>query len=153
MQTSFYKKLITVGKRIPGVAVLTMGLPGFFIASALVAHADSIGPTTFEPGQSYVLGSIDGQHGWGGDASAINPSYDQGVATTTISGFGAQALRISDAVTSGSFGDWIFAAPLNDAAGEPSSTAAGFSVGTLQSHFEVSFDFNIQHDGTFDGRN
>ena len=54
--------------------------------------------------------------------------------------FGTKSLRISDAVTSGSFGDWVFTKPLTDAVGEVDSTDGAFSRGTLQSHFETQFD-------------
>ena len=54
--------------------------------------------------------------------------------------FGNQSLRISNSITSGSFGDQTFAKPVTDAAGEVDSTDGAFSRGTLQSHFEAQFD-------------
>jgi hypothetical protein len=57
-----------------------------------------------------------------------------------VPGFGDQSLRISNAVTSGTFADQTFAKPLADAAGEADSTAGSFAVGTLASHFEAQFD-------------
>lgn len=88
---------------------------------------------------TYSIGSISGQDGWG---NAVNPAYDQGVVANIFgfTSFGGQSLRISDAVTSGSFGDWIFAKPLTDAVGEVESTNGTFSPGTLQRHFEMQFD-------------
>ena len=103
-----------------------------------VARADSIGPITFDA-PTYALGSINGQNGW-----SMTGPYDAAVASTSNfgspAGFGAQALRISDGVTSGSFGDWVFAPPLTDAVGEADSTNRSFSPGSLQRHFDISFD-------------
>ncbi len=117
---------------------LLTGLGGLALLSVLVAPAFSSADTqsvNFES-PTYTLGSINGQDGW----MATGP-YDQAVASSTgIAGFGAQSLRISDATTSGGFGDQTFAKPLINAAGEASSTAGTFSVGTLQSHFEMQFD-------------
>jgi len=47
---------------------------------------------------------------------------------------------VSDAVTSGSFGDWIFAKPLADSVGETAATSGSFSPGLKQTHFETQFD-------------
>ena len=103
-----------------------------------IAHADTIGPITFST-STYTLGSINGQNGW-----MATGAYDVAVASTSAFGspvgFGAQALRISDGITSGSFGDWVFAPPLADAVGEASATAGTFSPGTLQRHFDIAFD-------------
>jgi len=109
----------------------TLGL----LAVPLVAHADS-NSVNFEA-PTYHVGSISGQDGW---SNAVNPAYDQGVVATSVPGFGAQAFRISDAVTSGSFGDWVFAKPLTNAVGETTSTDGGFTPGTLQRHFQMQFD-------------
>ena len=75
MQITFMKKLITA----PGLAMLVVGLLGFFMAPAPAALADSIGPITFES-PTYVTGSISGQDGW---SNAVNPTYDQAVVTNT----------------------------------------------------------------------
>lgn len=89
--------------------------------------------------EGYSLGSISGQDGW---SNAVNPAYDQAVVANTYgySSFGLKSLRISDAVTSGSFGDWIFAKPLTDSVGETGATSGSFSSGTKQTHFETQFD-------------
>ncbi len=117
-------------------------VPGFLFApfAAPLAHADSVGPIDFE---SYTLGGINGQDGWTalGSAGSGCAVYDEGVASSlSTTGFGNQSFRISNAVTSGCFGDQAFAKPAADAAGEVDSTAASFSVGTLQHHFEAQFD-------------
>ena len=71
----------------------------------------------------YTTGNINGQQGW----SKTGP-YDVEVEQTDRFGFG-QALRISNAVTSGGFGDQAFSPGLTDPAGE-----------SAQKHFEASFD-------------
>lgn len=84
----------------------------------------------------YTLGNINAQNGWSRTGSfdhVVGGSY--GWAT-----FGAQSLRISDAITSGSFGDQTFASPLVNAAGETSATAGAFSVGVRKPQFDVQFD-------------
>ena len=94
------------------------------MVSAGGAAADSTTITFEQP--TYALGSINGQDGW----SSTGP-YDQAVAGSGgVTGFGAQSLRISNAVTSGSFGDQTFSPSLDDEAGE-----------TGKSYFEASWQF------------
>jgi len=94
-----------------------------------IALADSRGPITFEP-TDYHLGNINGQNGW----MKTGP-YDVAVAAVAAFpaaagyGFGTQALRLSDAFTSDSFGDQTFSPGLTSPAGE----------GTAASHFDASF--------------
>ncbi len=78
---------------------------------ATIAGADST-TITFES-STYSPGSIQGQNGWGGQTPPgipINPAYDQAVVSNTYgyTSFGGQSFRMSNAVTSGSFGDWPF---------------------------------------------
>jgi hypothetical protein len=54
-------------------------------------------------------------------------------------GFVAQALRISDTVTSGSFGDQTFSPGLADEAGESAAVNLGLSGGVRRPHFDASF--------------
>ncbi|HTR18870.1 MAG TPA: SdrD B-like domain-containing protein [Candidatus Paceibacterota bacterium] len=123
----------------------------YLIASAIIssallilpalASADTIGPITFEPSApTYTVGNINGQNGW-----SMTGAYDVAVSdNSTISGapasFATQSLRISNAVTSGSFGDQTFAPPLTNAAGESNADLGGFPSGPLQAHFESQFD-------------
>ena len=105
-------------KTVAALCVATVSL--VFAGSAL---ADS---TTIDfEAPAYATGSIDGQDGW----SSTGP-YDQAVAGSAVAGFGSQSLRISNAVTSGSFGDHTFSRPLAEPAGE-----AG------KSYFEASWQF------------
>lgn len=96
------------------------------------AHADSV-QVDFE---SYTLGTINAQDGW-----SRTGNYDHVVAGSLgTAGFGDQSLRISNALTSGSFGDQTFAKPLTDAVGEVDSTDGSFSRGSLQRQFVLQFD-------------
>src|SRR5689334_13220050 len=97
--------MLTFSKRLVAIAATGVAIGAL---AAGPAHADSIGPITFEP-PAYSVGNINGQNGW-----SMTGSYD--VAVVNIAsfpaaagyGFGSQALRSSDAVTSGSFGDQTF---------------------------------------------
>jgi len=101
------------------------------IASPALAATTSI---NFE-NPPYTLGDIDGQDGW----SSTGP-YDHAVSTSfSTPTFSAQSLRISNAVTSGSFGDQTFSKSLADDAGEPTAQPSSYSGGTRQSHFEAQF--------------
>lgn len=104
-------------------------------AMAIPVFADSVN-VNFEP-STYTIGNINGQDGW-----MKTGLFDVAVVSNTYgySSFGSQSLRMSDSVTSGSFGDQTFAKPLVNAVGEADSTAGSFSTGTLQSHFEMQFD-------------
>ncbi len=113
--------------------VVAVGSLGLFAGGALA----ETGPTiTFEP-STYSLGDINGQDGW-----LKTGPYDVAVTVNTynIAQFGSQVLRISDAVTSGSFGDQTFSKPLVNEAGEADALNGGLSSGPRQSHFEAQFD-------------
>lgn len=117
-------------------AMLAVALP----ASAL---ADSLA-ITFEP-PDYATGAINGQDGWSslGAAGSGCAVYDHAVASNTYgyTAFGAQSLRISNAVTSGCFGDQTFSKSLVDEAGESTAENGGLSGGTRYAHFEAQWDF------------
>ncbi|MFZ1075668.1 MAG: SdrD B-like domain-containing protein [Minisyncoccia bacterium] len=127
---------MNVTKCAVSVAAAAAAASLFFLPG--IVSADTVGPINFES-PTYTVGSISGQDGW---SSAVNPTYDQAVvATSTLpASFGAQSFRMSDAVTSGTFGDWVFAKPLINSVGETSATAGSFAAGTKQTHFEVQFD-------------
>jgi len=89
----------------------------------------------FEP-PTYAVGDINGQDGW-----KKTGAFDvKVVAQNTYKTFGKQSLRISDAVTSGSFGDQAIAKPLTNSVGETVSTAGTFTTGTKYRNLEVKFD-------------
>lgn len=87
--------------------------------------------------ESYTIGNIHGQDGWNKtgayDAAVVANTY--GYAT-----FGAQSLRISNAITSGSFGDQTFSKPIIDEAGETNAYVDTPS-GTRQPYFRSEWDF------------
>ena len=96
-------------KRILLLTGLIVGFAAVGSAFAGGPKADKVGPITFEPNQGYVLGNINGQQGW-----MKSGAYDVAVAGVSSFpaasgyGFGTQALRLSNAVVSGSFGDQTF---------------------------------------------
>jgi hypothetical protein len=120
------RKKLSVSILVSCVLMLSMFLP-------VSADANSI---NFEP-PTYSVGNINGQDGW----SKTGP-FDSVVAANTYgyATYGTQTFRISNAVTSGSFGDQTFAKPLVDSVGEADATAGSFSEGTRQTHFEIQFD-------------
>jgi hypothetical protein len=127
------KTKLDLGKSLLGFVALALPVALFLSLGGAKADSQVI---NFE-NPPYSLGTINGQDGW-----SKTGSFDADVAsnTTAFSSFGSQSLRISNAVTSGSFGDQTFAKPLADSVGETSSTAGSYSVGTKQSHFETQFD-------------
>jgi hypothetical protein len=117
------------------------------------AAADSTGPIDFE---SYALGNIDGQQGW-----SKSGGYDVAVADVAAFpdaagyGFGTQALRVSDAVTSGAFGDQTFSPGLAQAAGEaPAQThfEASFKIGTTSASEQPGLHLSVSPDNGAGGR-
>jgi hypothetical protein len=115
---------------------VALAVTGVFAAVGL-ASADSLGPIDFE---TYTAGNINGQQGW-----SKTGAYDAEVANVASFpsaagfGFGTKALRISDAVTSGAFGDQTFSPSVANEAGEAAADSGGLSGGVRQSHFEASF--------------
>ncbi|HEX5774502.1 MAG TPA: hypothetical protein VFY28_00890 [Candidatus Paceibacterota bacterium] len=86
--------------------------------------------------ESYTLGTIDLQDGW----KSTGP-YDHEVDVTSAPSFGTKALRISNAITSGSFGDQTFSKSLVNEAGEASAEGGGLSGGVRQPYFEAEWQF------------
>jgi hypothetical protein len=136
-------------RRIFLLAGLAFGLAVLGSTIASSAKADTVGPITFEP-PTYVVGNIDGQNGW----MKTGP-YDVAVASVSSFpaasgyGFGAQALRLSDAITSGSFGDQTFSPGLVNAAGETASKShfdASFSIGTTLATEQVGLHMSVSPD-------
>jgi len=115
-------------------ALLVAGLVP--VGAAQVAHAETAATVTFEsPGFAPV--SVNGQNGW----SAAG-AYDQAVvASARFASFGDQSLRISSAVTSGSFGDQTFSPPLASPAGEL----------PLLPHFDATVQVGTTQDGVQSG--
>lgn len=127
-------------KKISTVLTLVV----FFVLFALSTQSVSADTHSINfENPPYMAGTINAQDGWAslgsiGSGCAI---YDHAVfAHALFPTFGNQSLRISDAVTSGCFGDQTFAKPLVNAVGEVDATAGSFTEGTRQKHFEMQFD-------------
>lgn len=108
---------------------------GGFVAYSGYVKADS----TFIDFETYLIGNIDGQDGW----SKTGP-FDSEVESNTYSlpEFGTKVLRISNSITSGSFGDQTFTKSLVDEAGETTAVNSGFSGGIRSDYFKAGFDFS-----------
>jgi len=116
------------------------------------ASADSQGPIDFE---SYTTGNIDTQQGWsktGGYDVAVVNVVDFPAASGY--GFGAKALRSSDSVTSGSFGDQTFSPGLTEPAGESglSHFTATFKIGTTSANEQAGLHMSVSPDDGNGGR-
>lgn len=87
---------------------------------------------------SASLGSVNGQDGW----TITGASFDQAIVDNTYgyTSFGCKTLRISDSVTSGSFGDQLYSPSTTNEAGETDALNGSMSAGTRQPHFEAQFD-------------
>jgi uncharacterized repeat protein (TIGR01451 family) len=120
---------------------------GVMLLPAALTLAEAKPIITFEPGQGYIPGSIDGQQGWGGSGTPVDPLIDQAVVLNTAypaaatGTFATQSFRMSNAHTSGSFGDQVFSPSLTDEAGELSAVSDGFADGARQTRFEATWDF------------
>lgn len=113
---------------------IILGIVALFFA-VKPALADSYS-TNFE-GPTFSIGNINGQDGW-----IKLGSYDAAIANNVygIPTFGTQSFRISNSITSGSFGDQTFAKSLSQPAGESDALNLLGVMGTWQRHFETQFD-------------
>lgn len=120
--------------------IMRFGVVAVAAASVLIfvalSYADSSAITFESP--TYHIGSINGQDGW-----SSTGAYDQAVVTNTYgyASFGGQSFRISDAFTTGAFGDQTFSKSLVNECGESNAENGGNSGGVRQRHCEFSFDF------------
>jgi hypothetical protein len=104
------------------LVVASLGLASF-------AAADTSGAITFESDQGYAPGDINHQPSTSTNPWLKSGAYDAKVVSTARFDFG-QALQISNAVTSGSFGDQTFS---------PSVAPAGDAPASALQHFDASF--------------
>jgi hypothetical protein len=107
------------------------------------AKADVVGLIDFE---SFSDGSPNGQFGWSslGSAGSGCALYDHQIVSHSVEpypGFGLKSLRMSNAVTSGCFGDHTFSVSALEEAGETEAEGDGMSGGTRQEHFMAEWDF------------
>ncbi|MEX0783396.1 MAG: right-handed parallel beta-helix repeat-containing protein [Dehalococcoidia bacterium] len=122
------------------LALATIAIGVIALAGREMTSADS-STTDFE---TYALGTVHNQDGWSSSGAAGSGCgvYDHLVDDPSlITGFGTKALRISNAVTSGCFGDQTFSGSLGDEAGETSAEGGGMSGGTRQTFFSAEWDF------------
>lgn len=133
------------------LAGLVVGLAAFGTAFASSAKADSIGPIGFETTEGYHVGDINGQMGW----TKLNPAFDVKVAPVSAYPdassyhFDDQALRLSDAFTTQSFGDQTFSPGLTQPAGEaPLKTrfTGTFWIGTTQKTVQPGLHTSVSPD-------
>lgn len=96
--------------------------------------------TDFES-PAFEPGSPDGQDGWSRTGNYDHEIEDISADTDAPEGFGSQTFRISNAITSGSFGDQTFSASVDNEAGETEAENDGQSGGDRQSRFEADFEF------------
>ncbi|MDQ1494865.1 MAG: hypothetical protein QOG69_1348 [Actinomycetota bacterium] len=138
-------------KRLTIAAAFIVASVGLLASFGGVAAADTISPNpiTFEP-PTYTTGDINGQQGW-----MKTGSYDAAVASVATFpaaagyGFGDQALRVSDAVTSGSFGDQTFSPGLTEPAAESSAQThfqASFQIGTTSAGVQPGLHMSVSPD-------
>jgi len=120
-----------------------LGLGVFLSVFTVPIVADS---TTIDF-EAFGAGSPNGQFGWvatGSAGSGCTSPYDHQIVANGVGvplTFGTKSLRMSNAVTSGCFGDQTFSASLVNEAGESTAGNDGLSGGTRQSHFEAQWDF------------
>jgi hypothetical protein len=138
-----------VKKRLMFFAALVVASLGL----ATFAAADSSGLITFESSSSpaYTVGNIDGQNSWsntgGYDANVANVSSFP--AASAYGAYGDQALQISNAKTSGSFGDQTFAPLLANPAKQGTSLThfvATFSIGTTTTAQQSNLSISVSPD-------
>jgi hypothetical protein len=136
-------------RRFSIAACLLCGL-GALGAFATAARADTVGPITFEPTAGYTVGDIGGQNGWmkTGPYDAAVASVASFSTASLYPSFETQSLQISDAVTSGSFGDQTFSPGLSQPAGESGLAhfAMSFQIGTAVAAEEPGLHMTVSPD-------
>ncbi|MCK9487015.1 MAG: hypothetical protein M0R73_10030 [Dehalococcoidia bacterium] len=108
-----------------------------FAASPSKAHADT------RTENLEALNDLN-SGGWSYLGAADGPEYDIALVTNHTAApdaFGDKSLRISNAVTSGRFEDWVFSAAVSDEAGETDALNADESGGTRQNTFIAEWSF------------
>lgn len=130
--TYYYVAWVNVdGTWYPGDVETVTTLPDPSIPPVCDPGAD---PTTFDP---FTLGNVNGQFGW-----MSTGAFDQEIVDNTYGypTFGCKSLRLSNAVTSGSFGDQTFSYSVPNEAGETTAENGGMSGGVRKNRFVAEFD-------------
>ncbi len=121
------------------ITLAAMVFAAFGLAS--FATADTVSSITFD--SPYVAGNINGQQGWSNTGG-----YDANVVSTTRFDFG-NALQISNAKTSGSFGDQTFSPLLTTGAAAGTDLqhfTASFSIGTTETTVQDGLSISVSPD-------
>lgn len=123
------------GWRCAGAAAVSVLWVGAGTASADVYGAGFEHPV-------FSAGSVAGQDGWtqldaGVDASVVDAAALFGPGVDDLLGFGAQALRVSNAHVPSPAGGWILSRPVVDEAGEATATVFDDVVGLRQRRLDV----------------
>jgi hypothetical protein len=124
--------------------LVAVGVLGF----SAVAAADTVGSINFESSQGYAPGNINGQGTDPANTWSKTGPYDVNVVDNARLGFG-QALQISNAVTSGSFGDQAFSPGLTDPAGVSAAKKrfdATFQIGTTSDAVQPGLMISVSPD-------
>jgi hypothetical protein len=137
-------------KRFIMFATLIVASLGLLASFAGAAAANTTGPISFESTgtPAYAVGDIN-QNGW-----TKSGPYDVAVASVagfpdaSNYGFGEQALRLSNAVTSGSFGDQTFSPGVAPAGQSPALPHfdASFQIGTTQAGLQPGLAMSVSPD-------
>ena len=147
-----------VTAQLPGstdidVSVTLNGTTQTETISVTVNGGDS-SATDFDSDEGFALGSINGQQGW----SATNANIDQEIVDTSdfrtgaaFANFGARALRVSNDVASGGFGDQIIAPLSDDSVGQADAVTETFTEDERFNRYELKFDFASTTDTFQDG--
>jgi hypothetical protein len=144
-------------KRFMMFATLVVASIG--LLASFAGAATTTGTIGFESTEGYSPGNINGQPTTG-DKWTKTGAYD--VAVTSLVSFpdrstglnGDQALRLSNSVTSGSFGDQTFS-PSVDAAGLSTSLrhfASSFLIGTTQQGVQAGLSMSVSPDNGLGAR-
>jgi hypothetical protein len=133
-------------KRLTILAVIAFAALGL----ASFASADTSGAINFES-PTFTAGlNIDGQNNWSDyGLYDANVALVSGFTAASGYGFGDQALQISNAKTSGSFGDQTFAPQLSTGAvagGSLQHFDASFAIGTTQSTQQTGLSISVSPD-------
>ncbi len=118
----------------PSLRVMLFAL---FVIPLMAATSETTFAQTIRFDQpAFSVGNINGQSGW----QKTGP-FDAAVVASSNPLFEPRALRISNAVTSGSFGDQTFSSSIANEAGETSAANDGMSGGTRQRMFVAEWQF------------
>ncbi len=115
------------------------------VAALTLPRFSALAETSSHDFEAYSAGTIHNQDGWlsAGSVGSGCAAYDHKVVVNAgaPASFAARSLRMSNAVTSGCFGDQTFSKPLVDEAGETGADGGALSGGARQATFEAQWDF------------